>query len=246
MNKLEGFPTVHYISLRESIDRRSKLENWFDSYDINYIPHIFDRVKNLERYDFSHTFPNMVKPIFISHFTTIRDWYFNTDEEYAIICEDDLSLETVKYWNFTWKEFQNKLPDNWQCVQLVVLRHVHMWEEPYDYKFTPREPLKRGHWGACAYLIKREYAENLILKYNQLPYKFTLNLDISLEPDLEQVLFLDIHRRVYVFPLFVEDCYGLDTTRKNKPDEFQFYSHDYVINWWKTVGRNLSLDQIFS
>ena len=67
MNKLEGFPTVHYITLRESVDRRTKLENWFNSYDINYIPHIFDRVKNLERYDFSHTFPNMVKPIFISH-----------------------------------------------------------------------------------------------------------------------------------------------------------------------------------
>lgn len=246
MNKLEGIPTVHYISLRESTDRRKKLESWFDLYNVKYIPHIFDRLYNLDMYDFSHSFPNMVKPIFISHFTVLRDWYFNTDEELTFICEDDLSLETVQYWNFTWKEFESKLPDNWQCVQLQIIRHQHKWETPYDYKFTSREPLKRGHWGACAYLIKREYVENLILKYNQYVHKFTLNLDVQIEPDLEQVLFLDIHRRVYVFPLFVEDCYGSNTTRENKPDEFQFFSYDYITNWWKTTGCKLSLDQIFS
>lgn len=246
MNKLEGIPAVHYISLRESTDRRKKLESWFDLYNVKYIPHIFDRLYNLDMYDFSHSFPNMVKPIFISHFTVLRDWYFNTDEELTFICEDDLSLETVQYWNFTWKEFESKLPDNWQCVQLQIIRHQHKWETPYDYKFTSREPLKRGHWGACAYLIKREYVENLILKYNQYVHKFTLNLGVQIEPDLEQVLFLDIHRRVYVFPLFVEDCYGSNTTRENKPDEFQFYSYDYITNWWKTTGCKLSLDQIFS
>lgn len=246
MNKLEGIPTVHYISLRESTDRRKKLESWFDLYNVKYIPHIFDRLYNLDMYDFSHSFPNMVKPIFISHFTVLRDWYFNTDEELTFICEDDLSLETVQYWNFTWKEFESKLPDNWQCVQLQIIRHQHKWETPYDYKFTSREPLKRGHWGACAYLIKREYVENLILKYNQYVHKFTLNLGVQIEPDLEQVLFLDIHRRVYVFPLFVEDCYGSNTTRENKPDEFQFFSYDYITNWWKTTGCKLSLDQIFS
>jgi GR25 family glycosyltransferase involved in LPS biosynthesis len=246
MNKLAGFPTVNYISLTESVDRRKKLESHFNQYDIKYVPHIFDRVENLEKYNFSHTFPNMVEPIFISHFTVLRDWYFNTEDEYTVICEDDLSLDSVRYWNFTWNEFVERLPSNWQCLQMVVLRHAHKWETPYNYKFTPREPYKRGHWGACAYLIKREYVENLILKYNQYPHKFTLELDIPLEPDLEQVLFFDIHRRVYVFPLFVEDCYGLNTTRKSKPDDFQFYSHDYVMNWWKTVGCKLSLDQIFS
>lgn len=247
MNKLLGFPSVNYISLKESSERRSKLERWFDQYNIgNYKPHVFERISNIDMYDFSHTFPNMVKPIFISHFKVLNDWYFNTNEDYTLICEDDLSLETVQYWNFTWKEFEEKLPEDWHCVQLQIIRHQHMWEVPYNYKFTSREPLKRGHWGAAAYLIKREYVKKLITKYNPSPYKFTLFMDVELFPELEQVLFLDVNRRVYVFPLFVEDCYSLDTTRKNKPDDFQFYSFDYIINWWKTIGCRLTLDEIFN
>jgi len=41
MNKLKNLPTIHYISLEESIDRRNNLENWFKKYNItNCVPHI--------------------------------------------------------------------------------------------------------------------------------------------------------------------------------------------------------------
>ena len=49
MNKLEGLPTIHYISLEESVERRTNLENWFKKYNItDYVPHLF---KRFEKYD---------------------------------------------------------------------------------------------------------------------------------------------------------------------------------------------------
>ena len=33
-----------------------------------------------------------------------------------------LSLKTVNYWNFTWNEFVSSLPEDWDCVQLLLIR----------------------------------------------------------------------------------------------------------------------------
>ena len=40
-----------------------------------------------------------------SHLQAIRHFIEETDEPYAIMMEDDCSLDLVKYWNFTWRDF---------------------------------------------------------------------------------------------------------------------------------------------
>ena len=251
MNKLEGLPTIHYISLEESVDRRSNLENWFSQYNIdNYVPHLF---KRFEEYNHQLTGPYVdllaphSKGPITSHFTFLKEWYESSSEDYIMVVEDDLSLEPVKYWNFTWKEFENNLPNDWQCVQLVVVRE-------YDCEDFYFEKRRDRDWCAAAFLIKREYAKILLDRYYSDDV-FDLNIENSTDPPVIERLLFTNSTGVYSFPLFVEDCYATKTTLLpeaaheplvNGQGYFHHSSHDYVINWWKNKGCKLTPQDILS
>lgn len=249
MNKLEGIPVIHYITLKESLDRRKNLEKWFGKFNVtNYMPHFFDRNIDLSKYDFigQDKFPQLYqtisqKKLLISHFSVLREWYENTNEDSLIVFEDDVSFETVQYWNFTWKEFEERIPNNCECIQLCLIRYKC---DPYE--FAPREPLRRGHWSACAYYMKRSYVKHLLDTYNPVPNKFIMNLrgEDNLFPDVEAILFLDVDMRVYVFPLFLEDCYTLKSTISKSENSHRYMSHDCVLNWWKESGQHQKINQI--
>jgi GR25 family glycosyltransferase involved in LPS biosynthesis len=246
MNKLEGLPTIHYISLEESVDRRTNLENWFQKYNItNYVPHLF---KRFEEYNYelvgpyTHLLAHHSKGPITSHFCLLKELYETYDDEYFLIVEDDLSLEPVQYWNFTWQEFYQNLPEDWNCVQLVVLRE-------YDCKEFYFEKRKEKDWCAAAYLIKREYVKLLLDLYYQNNY-FNLNIkDVDYPPIIELLLFSN-NPGVYSFPLFVEDCYATKTSllKENAHAELingqgpnHHSSYNNVINWWKNKGVNLKI-----
>jgi FkbM family methyltransferase len=250
MNKLEGLPRIHYISLEESIERRTNLENWFKKYNImDYVPHLF---KRFEEYDYklvgpyvNSLAPHSKGPI-TSHFTLLKHWYETTDESYTLIVEDDLSLAPVDYWNFTWKDFFESLPEDWNCVQLVLVRE-HLCE---NYSFEKR---RERDWCAAAFLIKREYVKLLLDSYYFDDY---FNLDIKgLEypPVIEHLLFTN-KPGVYCFPLFAEDCYNTQSSLLpenahaeliNGQGPMHHFSYDCVMNWWKTKGKSLNINQIF-
>lgn len=245
MSKLSGLPSIHYITLRESTNRQHNLNRWFQEYNVtNYVPHVFERLTNFDEYQFVGKHVDSItilKPLIISHFSVLRNWYETTDEPYTLILEDDASFETVQYWNFNWIDFEKNLPDNWGCVQSAIIRYAC---EPYE--FDCREPYRRGHWSACAYVIKREYVKHLLDTYNPRPNLFTLDIKgTDIIPEIEQILFLDLEKRVYVFPLFVEDCYNLTSTVSTNILNHRYSSHDCVMNWWKTLGKDLTIDEIF-
>ena len=52
------------------------------------------------------------------HTSNIKQFY-ESGEPYIIMMEDDCSLDLVKYWNFTWKDFMSKIPYDWDVVQIA-------------------------------------------------------------------------------------------------------------------------------
>jgi len=251
MNKLKSLPTIHYISLEESTDRRNNLENWFKKYNItNYVPHLF---KRFEEYDYNLVGPYVDclaphgKGPITSHFTLLKELYETHNDEYFLIIEDDLSLETVQYWNFTWEEFFNNLPKDWNCIQLVLIRE-HLCN---DYIFEKR---KENDWCAASYLIKREYIKLLLDLYY---FDNFFNLDIEglvYPPILEHLLFTN-KPGIYSFPLFTEDPYHTQSTLIpenahaeliNNQGPHHFSSYEDVINWWKIKGCKFTLNEIMN
>jgi GR25 family glycosyltransferase involved in LPS biosynthesis len=206
-NKLEGFPSVYYLSLEECEDRRAHLEEQFAKYNIQkFTPIISKRFAQSDDVITGkcvYQLNDGTKGCAVSHLKAIKKWYNDTDEEYAFFCEDDLSFETVDDWDFTWKEFMKSLPDDWECVQLLYLKT--------DGNVTSLK--LRGHewddWAVTAYLTKRSYAKKLIESYC---IGDTYHLELS-NPDmmpLVENLIYDMGK-TYSVPLFVENII-LDTT----------------------------------
>jgi hypothetical protein len=256
--KMKNFPPINFISIEESVERRNLLYKKFEEYNFNNITaHIF------KKYDENYHIIFSDIPFFgggrgptTSHLKAIKEWYYNTDEEYAFFCEDDLSLETVQYWNFTWEEFLLNLPSNWECLQLSLVREDMLIF--YQNGITLR-PRCWCDWSACAYLIKRSHAKKLIgayyrngeftLDYKGSDYDLRLssyNSENFLRPIVETLIFTKFadEDSILTFPLFVEDSTNFSTTWCDNENWVNTKSYWEIIDWWKTTGNKLTLDAI--
>lgn len=245
MNKLKNFPKINFISLKHCAERRSHLYNEFSKYNITeFTPNIFEKYNEKDfdiRGKLLHkTLPNLIG-CGISHLRAIKNWLESTTEPYGFFCEDDISLETVQYWNFTWSEFFNKLPKDWDCVQLSLLQ-----EQLTDINFRKRNIYD---WTILAYIVKREYAKKILANHFKESYYDFNVVDYDLPPSPEHIIYLN-GGNVYSFPLFVENINfeSSNTPKDIHPETYNNHVQSYyhVLNWWKTIGYQLNLNQIMN
>ena len=174
-----------------------------------------------------------------SHIKALKRWIETSTDEYGFFCEDDITLETIPYWNFTWEEFINILPNDWDCVQLGLLQ-----EQLSEINFRERFLYD---WSLYAYIIKREYSKKIINNHYKEEY-FDFNVvGHDLPPSPEHIIYLN-EGKVYSFPLFVENInYESTCTPKDiHPDTYDNHSKTYyhIIDWWKNTGQKLDINDI--
>jgi len=176
-----------------------------------------------------------------SHLLTIKNWLESSEDQYVLIMEDDISLETINYWNFNFSEFVESLPQDWECVQLSCIR------ESFDNLEIKTRLRLNSDWGCQAYLIKREYAKKLISKYYISDTHFNLdnfNAKIQVSPGeyttydlfpiVENILF-EGAGVVYNMPLFIEDI-NTNTSFSQSNDQIHISSYNHILSWWKNEG----------
>lgn len=253
IEKVKDFPSVYYLSLEESTDRREHLESQFKKFGITKVNSVvskrFKDCNDIIHGKHVHTLTNASKGCCTSHMRCIKRWLNETDEPYGFFCEDDLSLETIKYWNFNFKEFLEQMPDDWECLQLMWVR-----DDIGEIKLRERY---FNDWSATAYVLKRERAQKIIDTYY---YDDEFHFDIpesDLQPIVENLVFS--LGKVYTFPLFVEEVKKFDTCIINS-DEFNglkddweiidgqgpahIRSYNQIVSWWKKKGCKLTADQL--
>lgn len=232
MLKLKEFPSVNYVSLEESVDRQITLVNQFYEHGITNINSViskrFAESNDVVTGKYAYTLNDGTKGCVVSHLKAIKNWYENTDEDYGFFCEDDLSLETIQYWNFTWEEFIEKIPEDAECVQLLTIRG--------DFETFELRERQWNDWAATAYIITRDYAKRLIDTYIQ---NDTYHLEVpnsEVMPLIENLLFVG---KTYTAPLFVENIefnstfVGSDDDVNDGQKRDHYYAHDTVLNYWK-------------
>lgn len=242
--KLHNFPKVYYISLEESVDRRSNLLKVFSDYGVDDLNAIISKRHSESQDKVSgpqlHILDSGSVGCVVSHIKMIKKWYEETNDEYAFFCEDDLSLETVKHWNFTWEEFISGLPQDWECVQLCCIKPSHD-----EINLKERSMYD---WSVTAYIMKRNYALKILERYC---YGDTFHLEIygtDFYPMPETVLFYDIGK-VYAVDLFVEDLKFQSTFTETVNIEGGIKEHHsesqkFVTSWWEENGKNTSINKI--
>lgn len=227
LNKLDGLGPIYIINMEKSLDRKTYIENHFKKYGVS--EYKFIKAIDGSKEDLSKTINNIDKLVIsqnemacsISHLKAIETWLEESDSEYAIIMEDDISLETINHWSFTWKDFFDSVTQKYDILQLAIIN---------NFMVNPRLHLREFlDWSAAAYLIKRDYAKNLIKRHkteNGYVLSRIRHLAIS-----EGVLFA--RALCYSIPLFT---YSLDLGSSLNPDHVETVhknSKKQTLNYWK-------------
>jgi len=231
-DKLKDITDIHYLSYIDSEDRRDVLEDQFKEYGVTNYKSFITTPETEEKRKIKGKLIQAVSKksmnCLISHLDAIKEWYNTTEDNEGLFVEDDISLDTVKYWNFTWKEFIDSLPKDWGCIQLVSIR-----EDSQDIKLRKRE---WNDWSVTAYLITRQYAKTLLDKFtNENEYVFNIG---EVEPHPENIIYS--LGSVYTIQLLSEntlfDTIITDRKDQDKHKEAHFKSNEHVMNWWKNTG----------
>lgn len=251
VNKLLNFPSVYCTTLEESIDRQNNIKNEFLNFNIKnnqIIPSKkYQKSNDIIVGKHTHYLDKATLGCVCSHLKMIKKWYEETNEDYAFFCEDDLSFETVQYWNFSWDEFVDCLPKNWDCVQLICIgEHLN------PIKFRKRY---WNDWSVGAYILTRRYAKVLIDSFiDKDIFKLEFPEDHFWAPLAENLIYYspetliefdNLKYNVYSFPLFVENI-KFNSTFEEYPEhkEYHIESYNSTIYWWKNIGKDLTPETI--
>lgn len=254
-SKLENFPSVNYPSLRECPERRAFMQSQFDKYGITntncYLTDRYEKIK--DQYTIHSAIPHegYMPGITLSFLTLIKNWYDKNEEEYAIFCDDDTEFLSIDYWTFTWDEFVNNLPEDWECVQLFRVKHWMGASGSYvvgDWAIEiPKLQLREKMWDdwGTTFLLKRSYAKKILDRHYISPIEYSFDVPCPiwqhLYPLPENILYRYLGK-VYNFPLFAEKLDLLTSSSTCNPTHnmYNIYenahinSYDYIKVLWKT------------
>jgi len=227
-NKLKNFGPVYVINLEKRKDRREALLKSFNEFDVtNY--HFIDAVdaEKEDLYSYLHQ-SHLEKTKYVelactlSHFKAMRFWLENSDSEYALIMEDDLSFETVQYWDFSWEDFIKTIDFKYGIIQLQI----------GAMKVIDKKMHVREYWDQCTglYLIHREHAKYLIQKY-------LVNNKYDLPHFAVADYFLYDHPNTYAIPLFVVNELSYTSDINPELTYFQTHSRNQLLDYWYSKNK---------
>ena len=237
--KLKGLPHIYWINLDSDTHRSEYINLQFKYWDIENHTRIsgFDGRTDDVCQHISGIAPDNMSTSEIgccmSHLKAIKHFYEETDSEYCLIFEDDVVLDTAKYWNFTWKDFISKLPYDWDCVQLTTICTGNIHVNLHHYFIN--------NFSAAAYLISRHHAAKII-KNHIRGEKFKLDNGVSPRAVSEDTIFGT--GKTYSIPLFL---YRLDLGSAIHPEHIDIYhrgSHNALMDFWRNQGYEMDLNDL--
>ena len=155
---LAGLPPMYYINLDRRPDRRAHMEQMCAAYGV-----AATRVAATDG-EAAAALVTAAPPTLrwsevactVSHLRAIREWLTAaTVGDTALICEDDLSFETVGSWQCDWRAVEAALPLHWDVIQLAIIYGPGDANMALHYRAD-------NDFSTCAYLIRRPYAQRLI------------------------------------------------------------------------------------
>jgi hypothetical protein len=263
-HKLKGLPPICVLNLDERPDRLEYTENQYKYWGIKDYVFVsgskfqystYDQWKHLVRLNYKlqtdyklETKFNLKKHITevstsLSHLMNIKNWLETSDDPYVIIMEDDYDLSFIEYWHFDWEYLMNKIPHDWDCIQMSFENNT----------MIPcfLHPIISGH-GTGASLINRHYAEKLVrLYYIDGKYDFSKkigNAKWMQNPNLTTDYFLGHSGKTYCIPLISLNIhtgsYAENLLRTDTPD-WEFSVKAYK-KWWKKLRDAYTLEEFFT
>jgi GR25 family glycosyltransferase involved in LPS biosynthesis len=237
--KLSGLHPIYYLNLDGQPERRNYMEKQFKYWGIEDYTRIsaYDgRVDDLGHLIIGPYPDNMTSGeigCVTSHLKAIQHWLETSDSDTALFMEDDIDLQTVSYWNFTWDEFYNKLPYNWDCVQLAIICTGPLYANLHR-RFV-------NDFSTACYLMTRDYAKKLV-KYHISKDKYKLDNGVKPRPVADDLIYNS--GNTFAIPLFLYRIALGSSIHPEHIDVFHKQNHDGILNYWKTQGASNSISSL--
>jgi len=238
MNKLSGFGHIYVINLPRRTDRREHMERLFKDYEITNYTFIeaFDAQENIHQYIYNAERKNdkaakrTETAACMSHLKAIKHWLDTNDSKYAIFAEDDLSMDTVQYWPWTWQEFMDAIYFDYDVLQLCLTQ--------FNQKKIQMHKRFRTDYSAGLYILKRSHAQSVINRM-MIDGKYNVNINRD-EVIVDHSVIMGGTDRAYACGLFT---YDVTTPSDINPSAHRLHtkSRDSVLQYWKQ--NNLTLKE---
>jgi len=239
-HKLQGFGPIYYLNLDGQPERREFMEDQFKYWEIEN----YERISAYDGRDddlsgiLKGRYPERMSPGEIgcvtSHLKAIRHWLDTSDSPYAVFMEDDCSLDLVRFWPFTWRDFYSRLPYDWDCVQISIICtgdiHVRLHK-----RFV-------NDFSTACYIMNRRYAEKLMHFHVKGPDKYKLDNGVKPRPVADDLLYNA--GNTYAIPLLLYRTELGSSIHPEHVDVFHKQNYQSQWNFWETSGSTMSLADI--
>jgi len=239
--KLKNIGPIYYLNLDGQPERKQYMEDQFKYWGIEN----YERVSAYDGRDddlsdiIKGRYPEIMTSGEIgcttSHLKAIKHWYETSDSPYAIIMEDDVDLQLVRFWNFTWADFAAKVPYDYDVVQLAIICtgdiHVRLHK-----RFV-------NNFSTAAYMITRHHAEKLI-RLHVRGEKYKLDQGVKPRPVADDLIYNS--GNTFSIPLLLYRIELGSSIHPDHIDSFHRASHDGILNFWEHQGHDMSIDDLMT
>ncbi len=237
--KLEGIGPIYYINLDGEPERRIYMEAQLKYWEI-------DNYTRISAYDgreddlgdiLKGRYPDNMSGGEIgcttSHLKAIKHWYETSDSPYAIIMEDDCSLDLVRFWNFTWKDFYSKIPYDWDVVQIAIIctGDIHL---RIHKRFV-------NEFSTACYLITRHHAEKLI-RLHCRGDKYKLDNGVRPRPVADDLIYNS--GNTYSLPLLLYRIQLGSSIHPEHVDVFHKGNFESQFTYWSQKGAQVGVNEV--
>jgi hypothetical protein len=239
--KLKNIGPIYYINLDAQPERREYMEKQFKYWNI-------DNYTRISAYDgrdddlsdvIKGRYPEMMTSGEIgcttSHLRAIKHWIDNSDTPYAVIMEDDVCLDTVKYWNFTWSDFYGKVPYDYDVIQLAIICTGALYVKLHK-RFV-------NDFSTACYIINRHHAEKLI-KHHIRDDKYKLDNGVKPRAVADDLIYNS--GNTFSIPLLLYRLELGSTIHPEHIDVFHKASHDGLRDFWEKQGYEMNIADLMN
>lgn len=225
--KLKNFGPLYYINLDGQPERDAAMQSMCNYWELNptRISAFDGRNSSLNHIlEGSHDIGISSGEVgcVTSHLKAIKQWYETTDTPYAIFAEDDVSFDTARFWKFTWDEFIEKLPYDWDVVQLAIINPGVVYASMH------------ARWvndfSTACFMVTRHHAKKLI-DHHCVGDKFRLDQGVKPRPVADDLIYNC--GRTYAIPLF---HYKIEMGSSIHPEHIEVFhkgSHEGILSHWR-------------
>lgn len=239
--KLKGMPPIYYLNLDGQPERKQYMEDQFKYWEIKNYERISaydgrdDDLSDIIKGRYPDNMSSGEVGCTTSHLKALQHYLKTSDAPCAVIMEDDVDLQIVKNWNFTWKDFYALVPYDYDVIQLAIIctgpLHVALHK-----RFV-------NDFSTASYMITRHHAEKIV-KHHVRKDKYKLDQGVKPRAVADDLIYNS--GNTFSIPLFL---YRIALGSSIHPEHVDFFhksSHDGLLQFWTQTGCNLDINELMN